>query len=127
MARAFPLTALPVPLLINLHAIRDSYSNLKSQPSHHKNADAMRSKKRRAPNQKPERKNAVGCCTCERRSHARRGFSFLFLAHEPDVCYVHDLLEFGGDHNMVCRLFDEESEPPVELADMVGLLSAELL
>lgn len=48
---------------------------------------------------------------------------FSFYSH----LYVH-LLEFGGVHNIVCLLLDvEASDPPVELVDIVGLLSAGLL
>lgn len=43
------------------------------------------------------------------------------------LVYDHDLLEPGAVHNMDCLLLDEAWDPPVELADMVGLLSAELL
>lgn len=38
----------------------------------------------------------------------------------------HHLLVLGGVHSMVCLLFDDAADSPVEFVDMVGLLSAAL-
>jgi hypothetical protein len=62
--------------------------------------------------------------TYSRNDDASSGeFYFSFRGH----LYQY-LLELGGVQIMVCLLFDvEASDPPVELVDIVGLLSAGLL